>query len=67
MAALIDSIVEDSALECSAELGFAVEQEPHLTTSEPAATRDSLGEVPLRKRSRYAIRRLNSGAREVTR
>ena len=54
-----ESIVEDAALEWFGELGFAVGHGPHLAPGEPAAERDSFGEVVLVGRLREAIRRLN--------
>ena len=56
---LNESIVEDAALEWFGELGYAVGQGPHLAPGEPAAERDSFGEVVLVGRLRAAIRRLN--------
>ena len=56
---LNESIVEDAALEWFRELGFAVGHGPHLAPGEPAAERDSFGEVVLVGRLRHAIRRLN--------
>jgi len=65
---LNESIVEDAALEWFGELGYAVGHGPHLAPGEPAAERDSFGEVVLVGRLRAAIRRLNpaipEGARE---
>ena len=57
--ALDESIVEDAALEWFRELGYAVGHGPHLAPGEPAAERDSFGEVVLVGRLREAIRRLN--------
>ena len=56
---LNESIVEDAALEWFGELGYAVGHGPHLAPGEPAAERDSFGEVVLVGRLREAIRRLN--------
>lgn len=53
------SIVEGAALEWFGELGYAVGLGPQLAPSEPAAERDSFGEVLLVGRLREAIRRLN--------
>ena len=65
---LNESIVEDAALEWFGELGYAVGHGPHLAPGEPAAERESFGEVVLVGRLRAAIRRLNpaipEGARE---
>jgi type I restriction enzyme R subunit len=56
---LNESIVEDAALEWFGELGYAVGHGPYLAPGEPAAERDSFGEVVLVGRLREAIRRLN--------
>ena len=56
---LNESIVEDAALEWFGELGYAVGHGPHLAPGEPAAERQSFGEVVLVGRLREAIRRLN--------
>ena len=56
---LNESIVEDAALDRFGELGYAVGHGPHLAPGEPAAERDSFGEVVLVGRLREAIRRLN--------
>ena len=56
---LNESIVEDAALEWFGELGYAVGHGPQLAPGEPAAERDSFGEVLLVGRLREAIRRLN--------
>ena len=56
---LNESIVEDTTLEWLGELGYAVMHGPHLAPGEPAAERDSFGEVVLVGRLREAIRRLN--------
>ena len=57
---LNESIVEDAALEWFGELGYAaVGHGPHLAPGEPAAERESFGEVILVGRLREAIRRLN--------
>jgi len=56
---LNESIVEDAALEWFGELGYAVGHGPHLAPGEPAAERDSFGEVVLLGRLREASRRLN--------
>ena len=57
---LNESTVEEAALEWFGELGYAVGHGPHLAPGEPAAERDSFGEVVLVGRLREAIRRLNS-------
>ena len=56
---LNESIVEDAALEWFRKLGYAVGHGTHLAPGEPAAERDSFGEVVLVGRLRDAIRRLN--------
>jgi type I restriction enzyme, R subunit len=56
---LNESIVEDAALEWFGELGYAVGHGPHLARGEPAAERESFGEVVLLERLREAIWRLN--------
>jgi type I restriction enzyme R subunit len=56
---LNESIVEDAALEWFGDLGYAVGHGPHLAPGEPAAERDSFGDVVLVGRLRDAIRRLN--------
>jgi hypothetical protein len=56
---LNESIVEDAALEWFGELGYAVGHGPHRAPGEPAAERDSFGDVVLVWRLREAIRRLN--------
>jgi len=73
---LNESIVEDAALTWFAELGYAVGHGPKIAPGEPAAERDSFGEVvhfrfaqtltPAfshgEKEKREAIRRLNPAA-----
>jgi putative GTP pyrophosphokinase len=56
---LNESIVEDAALEWFGELGYALGHGPQLAPGEPAAERESFGEVVLVGRLRMAIRRLN--------
>ena len=56
---LNESIVEDAALGWFRELGYAIGHGPQLAPGEPAAERDSFGEVVLVGRLREAIRRLN--------
>ena len=58
---LNESIVEDIALGWFGELGYAVGHGPHLAPGEPAAERDSFGDVVLVGRLRAAIARLNPG------
>ena len=64
---LNESIVEEAALEWFGELGYAVGHGPHLAPGEPAAERDSFGEVVLVGRLREAIRRLNPAIPEEAR
>ncbi len=56
---LNESIVEDAALEWFGELGYTVGHGPHLAPAEPAAERDSFGDVVLVARLRDAVARLN--------
>ena len=56
---LNESIVEDAALEWFGELGYAIGHGPHIAPGEPAAERDSFGDVVLAGRLRAALRRLN--------
>ena len=56
---LTESIVEDAALEWFGELGSVVGHGPQLAPGEPAAERDSFGEVVLVGHLREAIRRMN--------
>ncbi|HEX9781811.1 MAG TPA: type I restriction endonuclease, partial [Opitutaceae bacterium] len=56
---LNESVVEDAALEWFGELGYAIGHGPDLAPGEPAAERDSFGEVVLIGRLRAAIARLN--------
>ena len=64
---LNESIVEDAALTWFGELGYAVGHGPQLAPGEPAAERDSFGEVVLVGRLREAIRRLNPAIPEEAR
>jgi len=64
---LTESMVEDAALEWFGELGYAVGHGPHLAPGEPAAERQSFGEVVLVGRLREAIRRLNPAIPEEAR
>jgi type I restriction enzyme R subunit len=59
MQSLNESIVEDAALTWFGELGYAIADGPHLAPVEPAAERDSFGDVLLVGRLRDAILRLN--------
>lgn len=56
---LNESIIEDAAMTWFGELGYAVGHGPHLAPGEPAAERDSFGDVVLVGHLRDAIRRLN--------
>jgi type I restriction enzyme R subunit len=51
---LTESVVEKAALTWFGELGYAAGHGPHLAPSEPAAERDSFGEVVLVWRLREA-------------
>ena len=64
---LNESHVEEAALEWFVELGYAVEHGTHLAPGEPAAERDSFGDVVLVGRLREAIRRLNPAIPEEAR
>jgi len=64
---LNESIVEDAALTWFGELGYAIGHGPHIAPGEPAAERDSFGEVVLVGRLREAIRRLNPAIPEEAR
>jgi hypothetical protein len=52
---LNESIVEDATLGWFGELGYSVKHGPHIAPGEPAAERDSFGEVVLVGRLREAI------------
>lgn len=56
---LTESIVEDAALTWFGELGYAVGHGPQMAPGEPAAERDSFGEVVLVARLRQGLRRVN--------
>jgi type I restriction enzyme R subunit len=56
---LNESTVEDAALEWFKELGYTLGHGPHMAPGEPAAERDSFGDVVLVGRLRAAISRLN--------
>jgi type I restriction enzyme R subunit len=64
---LNESHVEDAALEWFGDLGYAIGHGPQLAPGEPAAERDSFGEVVLVDRLREAIRRLNPAIPEEAR
>lgn len=59
MSLLSEAIIEDAALTWLGELGYAIGHGPHIAPGEPAAERDSFGEVVLVGRLRDAIQRLN--------
>ena len=62
-----ESIVEEAALTWFGELGYAIGHGPHLAPGEPAAERESFGDVVLEERLRQAIRRLNPAIPEEAR
>jgi type I restriction enzyme R subunit len=64
---LNESIVEDAALTWFGELGYAVGHGPQLAPGEPAAERDSFGEVVLARRLREALFRINPAIPEDAR
>jgi type I restriction enzyme R subunit len=64
---LNESVVEDAALEWFGELGYAVGHGLHTAPGEPAAERDSFGEVVLVGRLRNTIRHLNPSIPEEAR
>ena len=64
---LNESDVEDAALSWFGELGYAIGHGPEMVPGEPAAERDSFGDVVLAGRLREAIGRLNSGIPEEAR
>ena len=55
-----ESIVEDAALEWFGELGYAIAPGPQLAPGEPAAERNTFGDVVLMGRLREAVMRLNT-------
>jgi type I restriction enzyme, R subunit len=67
MSNLNEAIVEDATLEWFGELGYAVGHGPHIAPGEPAAERETFGEVVLVGRLREAIRRLNTAIPEEAR
>ncbi len=67
MSYLNESIVEEAALSWFESLGYAIAHGPHLAPGEPAAERDSFGEVVLVGRLRDAIWRLNPAIPEDAR
>jgi len=62
-----ESVVEDALLEWFGTLGYAVGHGPDFSPGEPAAERDSHGEVVLAGRLRAAIGRLNPAMPEEAR
>ncbi|MEO7797034.1 MAG: type I restriction endonuclease, partial [Opitutaceae bacterium] len=64
---LNESTVEDIALGWFVELGYAINHGPHLAPGEPAAERDSFGDVVLVGRLRAAVSRLNPSIPEEAR
>jgi type I restriction enzyme R subunit len=59
MSGLDESVVEEAALGWFAELGYGVRHGAQIAPGEPAAERDSFGDVVLAGRLRDAIARLN--------
>lgn len=57
--ALNESIVEDAALGWFGEMGYAIVHGPQLAPGEPAAERDSVGDVVLVERLQEALHWLN--------
>jgi type I restriction enzyme, R subunit len=64
---LNESVVEDAALTWFGQLGYAIGHGPHMAPGEPAAERDSFGDVVLVERLRDTIRRLNPAIPEDAR
>ena len=62
-----ESIVEDAALQWFDMLGYSIGHGPHLAPGEPAAERNSFGDVVLARRLREAIRQLNRAIPEEAR
>lgn len=56
---LTESIVEDAALTRFGELSYAVVHEPQMASCEPAAERDSFGQVVLVGQLREAVDQSN--------
>jgi type I restriction enzyme R subunit len=67
MPTLNESIIEDATLEWFGELGYSIGHGPQIAPGEPAAERESFGEVVLVGRLREAIRRLNPAMPEEAR
>ena len=64
---LNESIVEAAALEWFDVLGYSIGHGPHLAPGQPAAERNSFGELVLAGRLREAIRQLNRAIPEEAR
>ena len=64
---LNESIVEEAALKWFEILGYSIGHGPHLALGEPAAERNSFGELVLAGRLREAIRKLNRAIPEEAR
>jgi type I restriction enzyme R subunit len=64
---LTESIVEEAALTWFGEMGYAVGNGPQTAPGEPAAERDSFGEVVLAGRLREALLRINPAIPEDAR
>jgi type I restriction enzyme, R subunit len=62
-----ESLVEEAALAWFTDLGYVVGHGPQMAPGEPAAERDSFGEVVLVGRLRQAIRQLNPSIPEEAR
>ena len=62
-----ESTIEDAAFDWFGGLGYTIGHGPHIAPGEPAAERDSFGEVVLVGRLREAIRRLNPAIPEEAR
>jgi type I restriction enzyme R subunit len=56
---LTEALIESAALEWFQELGYSLAHGPQMAPGEPAAERDSFGEVVLVGRLREALRQLN--------
>ncbi len=59
MSSFNESTVESAALEWFKDLGYTIGHGPHMAPGEPAAERESFGDVVLAGRLRQAIRSLN--------
>ena len=64
---LTESIVEEAALTWFGELGYVVGYGPQVAPGEPAAERDSFGDVVLAGRLREALLRINPAIPEAAR